>query len=91
MAIFCEDCGGYTNQVCEKCGQTFGTTDCEIYGCGGKMTCTKCGSSNLNAGKRPPRDPLDKRWEQSATIPKCDCGYEMDSNWKFCPMCGKAV
>lgn len=90
MAIYCEDCKSYANQVCEKCGQTFGTLECEIYGCGGKMVCSKCGSQNLNPAKRPEHDPNDPRWKH-AQVPKCDCGYEVDKTWNYCPMCGSKL
>jgi hypothetical protein len=90
MAIYCEDCHNYSNQVCGKCGQTFGLLDCEIYGCGGKMVCSKCGSTNLNPNKRPDHDPHDARWK-SAQIPKCECGYEIDTTWVYCPLCGSQL
>ena len=90
MAIYCEDCRNYTNQVCANCGQRFGTVECEVYGCGGRMVCVKCGSENLNPNKRPEKDQHDTRWK-TADLPRCECGYDLDTTWNYCPMCGNSL
>jgi len=111
MVAWCENCKRPVNQYCNICGESFGTTVCEKYACGGTMMCPICGGKNLRAMKdvKMGPDPYDyskktkeERISEKVKAPgagpptqfettpsKCPmCGFDLQSNWKFCPNCG---
>jgi RNA polymerase subunit RPABC4/transcription elongation factor Spt4 len=111
MVAWCKNCKRFVNQYCDRCGDNFGISVCEKYGCGGAMRCPFCGEANLSATKEFGPDPYDYRHKskdgapppqaaapprqapapqpQAAEISACPmCSYRIDSEWKYCPMCG---
>ena len=103
MVAYCNDCERYVNQYCDRCGDNFGISVCEKYGCGGSMRCPFCGGANLSAKKEFGPDPYDyrkKRKEdlvsgragvevQHGQTSQCPmCNFKIEINWKYCPMCG---
>ncbi len=55
MAAFCNVCGRYVNQYCDRCGGSAGITSCDIFGCKGTMTCPLCGNAELSVRKKVAR------------------------------------
>lgn len=91
MTAFCNVCGCYVNQKCDRCGDNFGVDRCEKYACGGVMKCPGCGQSKLSARKDFGADPYDfsRRAKEPVRVDLCACGAKLDKVWKYCPMCGK--
>jgi hypothetical protein len=110
MVAWCNNCKRPVNQYCDTCGESFGTTVCEKYACGGTMMCPICGGKDIKPMKDAQMGPdpydyskmdkderkQDKTHKDAAeattfesTPSKCPmCGFELQSNWKFCPNCG---
>jgi len=90
---FCNDCKRFVNQYCDRCGENFGISVCEKYACGGTMRCPFCQGDHLSKQKEFGADPYNYRKkirEQSPNGNPCQkCGFELKSEWRFCPMCGK--
>lgn len=61
MVAYCNECNRYVNQYCDRCGDNFGISVCEKYGCGGTMRCPFCNGSTLSAKKEFGPDPYDYR------------------------------
>ena len=47
MVVWCNNCQKYVNQICDRCGDSFGELYCEKYGCGGRMMCPICHGYDL--------------------------------------------
>jgi hypothetical protein len=96
MVAFCENCKRPVNQYCDRCGESFGTTVCEKYACGGTMMCPICGGKNLRAMKdvQMGPDPYDyskKTKEERETIKQPETAKTapaLETTPSKCPMCG---
>ena len=96
MVAWCPVCNRAVNQYCDRCGESFGTTVCEKYACGGTMVCPICGNKDLkpmSEAKFGP-DPYDyskkgkdERIEESAPAPAAAARPAETAPAK-CPMCG---
>jgi hypothetical protein len=112
MVAWCPVCKRPVNQYCDRCGESFGTIECEKYACGGVMVCPICGNKDLRpmsdvkigpdpydyskktkderiSEKEKKEVPSPPAHEYETTPAKCPmCGFDLQSNWKFCPNCG---
>ena len=95
MVAWCPNCKRPVNQYCDKCGESFGTTLCEKYACGGTMMCPICGSKELKAmsdvkmGPDPydySKKPPGERPKEDKPRPAGDSTFETTPS--KCPMCG---
>ena len=63
MVVWCNNCNRYVNQVCERCGDSFGELYCEKYACGGRMICPICHGHDLETvaeHKKKEQEFIDK-------------------------------
>jgi len=99
MVSWCNDCQRYINQVCDRCGEGFGSNTCEKYACGGMMICPVCKGNRLSAKKAFGPDPYDyiQRKRDAGSSPMnvklCPgCNAKVDSiEWRYCVWCGQAL
>ncbi len=68
MVAWCINCRRFVNQYCDRCGDNFGISVCEKYGCGGGMRCPFCGEPSLSATKEFGPDPYDYRHKSKDQI-----------------------
>ncbi len=91
MVAWCKNCKRFVNQYCDRCGDNFGISVCEKYGCGGSMRCPFCGEANLSATKEFGPDPYDYRHKSSDQIAaerRAPPPPAAPSGASHCPMCG---
>jgi RNA polymerase subunit RPABC4/transcription elongation factor Spt4 len=103
MVAYCLDCKRYVNQYCEVCSGNFGISQCERFGCGGRMLCPNCGGNNLSSKREEVGSPYDfarqkKDYQSRKAASDIEAKYfaqqkekplsQQAPGQRHCPLCG---
>ncbi len=94
MVVWCNKCNRYVNQVCDRCGESFGEIYCEKYACGGKMMCPRCHGYEIETSAEHKKkeqmevDKYDFSTRRKMGVPAEGKGQQAGRQAQACPSCG---